>query len=291
MRRFAVVANRRFVLEEMLAQNCNIISVGIIAGSHLDSTQHSLDLEDLDVRVISSHQELQNWLNNVKPDTVLSNGCPYILNQSILRQYECINIHPSVLPDLRGIDPVIGSILFQRPLGATCHWMDEGVDTGDIIAQVSIPVTDDIDVRDAYQMSFLAECQVFSLALDRDFRAERSQSMTGTEIYFSRRPSDFRISFTEDPRHIVAKSKAFANKRCGCLFRCSDKLYKFYEAKIISNPYICSHVSSHPELHVAMSFEDIIIFRLGSTILRFSGIKCVDGVEASITIGMLLSAC
>ncbi|HEX2227072.1 MAG TPA: formyltransferase family protein [Candidatus Binatia bacterium] len=56
----------------------------------------------------------------------------------------CINLHPSLLPYNRGAHPNVWSIIEGTPAGATLHYMDAGVDTGDIIAQrqVSVEPTD-----------------------------------------------------------------------------------------------------------------------------------------------------
>ena len=46
-----------------------------------------------------------------------------------------INLHISLLPWNRGSDPNLWSFLENAPKGVTIHYMDEGLDTGDIIAQ------------------------------------------------------------------------------------------------------------------------------------------------------------
>ena len=51
-----------------------------------------------------------------------------------------INVHPSYLPFNRGAYPNVWSIVDSTPAGATIHFIDEGVDTGDIIAQTQISV-------------------------------------------------------------------------------------------------------------------------------------------------------
>lgn len=47
----------------------------------------------------------------------------------------CINLHPSYLPYNRGAYPNVWSIVESTPAGATLHYIDEGLDTGAIIAQ------------------------------------------------------------------------------------------------------------------------------------------------------------
>ena len=79
------------------------------------------------------------------------------------------NIHPSYLPDLKGIDPVLGSIKFSRDGGATCHEINERIDDGPIISRIKIPFTKDLDVTVLYQLSFVAEKEVFNEAFKNNF--------------------------------------------------------------------------------------------------------------------------
>ena len=46
-----------------------------------------------------------------------------------------INLHVSLLPWNRGADPNLWSFLENTPKGVTIHYMDKGIDTGDIITQ------------------------------------------------------------------------------------------------------------------------------------------------------------
>ena len=66
----------------------------------------------------------------------------YILRRSILDLFtrECINIHPALLPYNRGAYPNVWSIVDGTPAGVTLHYIDEHVDTGDIIAQREVLV-------------------------------------------------------------------------------------------------------------------------------------------------------
>lgn len=52
----------------------------------------------------------------------------------------CINLHPSFLPYNRGAFPNVWAIVDGTPAGVTLHFIDEGIDTGDIIAQRKVPV-------------------------------------------------------------------------------------------------------------------------------------------------------
>lgn len=52
----------------------------------------------------------------------------------------CINLHAAYLPYNRGAYPNVWSIVDQTPAGVTLHYVDEGIDTGDIIRQKKVPV-------------------------------------------------------------------------------------------------------------------------------------------------------
>lgn len=62
-----------------------------------------------------------------------------------LPRYGCLNVHPSLLPENRGPDPLFWTFREgKHRTGVTVHLMDEGMDTGDIVAQTIIDVPDGI---------------------------------------------------------------------------------------------------------------------------------------------------
>jgi len=61
----------------------------------------------------------------------------------------CINLHPSLLPKYRGMSPQHWPIINgDDKTGVTVHYIDEGIDTGDIILQKEIDITEDMYVAD-----------------------------------------------------------------------------------------------------------------------------------------------
>jgi len=81
-------------------------------------------------------------INAVRPQIGVSVFFGYILRRGLLDLLPqgCINVHPALLPYNRGAYPNVWSIIDGTPAGVTIHYIDEGVDTGDIIAQESVPV-------------------------------------------------------------------------------------------------------------------------------------------------------
>lgn len=84
-------------------------------------------------------------LASLKPDAIVVAAFGQILPKTVLEtpKYGCINIHPSLLPRHRGAVPVPAAILAGDSFtGVSIMLMDEGLDTGDILARASIPVMD-----------------------------------------------------------------------------------------------------------------------------------------------------
>lgn len=81
-------------------------------------------------------------LSSLNAEIGLSAYFGYLLNRVLIESLPggCINIHPSFLPYNRGTYPNVWSIVDGTPAGATIHYIDEGVDTGDIISQREIDV-------------------------------------------------------------------------------------------------------------------------------------------------------
>lgn len=285
---FVFVGNRRFVLDQMIAEGVRLSAVVAVAGTHLER-----DLQRGTVDGVSNYVTVQNkheliaLLERSNYDVLISNGCPFILPVTELPDARYVNIHPSNLPDLRGVDPVIGSILFGRDAGATCHIMDTGIDTGDIISSVRIPYTEDLDVTTLYQLSFVAEKQVFSQALERNFEPQRKQPKDPSAIYYSRKPEDRILSFEEGNDLILKKIKAFNNRSQGCLFSVGGGQYRVYSAQRMHNPYLKQVLQGFADCVVGMSYEKGIVFRKDGEILRFNEIVPVDGDEIRVGADLL----
>lgn len=81
-------------------------------------------------------------IERMRPEIGLSVLFGYILQPDLLAQFPkgCLNLHPSLLPHNRGTYPNVWSIVERTPAGATLHYLDEGVDTGEIVAQQRVPV-------------------------------------------------------------------------------------------------------------------------------------------------------
>jgi len=72
----------------------------------------------------------------------------------LLPQKKSINIHASLLPKYRGACPAKWVLENkEKQTGLTCHYIDKGIDTGDIICQVTVEVKKNDKVEDIIERS------------------------------------------------------------------------------------------------------------------------------------------
>ena len=81
-------------------------------------------------------------IGSLRADLGLSVMFGYILRAPLIGLFPrgVVNLHPSLLPFNRGACPNVWSIVDGTPAGATLHYIDTRVDTGDLIAQQKVEV-------------------------------------------------------------------------------------------------------------------------------------------------------
>ena len=92
-------------------------------------------------------------MRGFEADVIVVAAYGKILRPSVLEmtKYGCLNVHASILPKYRGAAPVQWAILEgESETGVTIMQMDEGLDTGDMLAKAVIPI-DDADTGDSLE--------------------------------------------------------------------------------------------------------------------------------------------
>lgn len=86
--------------------------------------------------------EVVTEISKLAPDIGISVLFNYLLEPGFLASFPhgVVNLHPSYLPYNRGQYPNVWSLVEGTPAGVTLHYVDPGIDTGDIIAQREVPV-------------------------------------------------------------------------------------------------------------------------------------------------------
>ena len=90
--------------------------------------------------------EFVEILRSLKPDVMVVAAFGQIISKEILEmpKYGCINVHASLLPAYRGAAPIQWAVINgEKESGVTIMQMDEGIDTGDMIEKVVVPIAED----------------------------------------------------------------------------------------------------------------------------------------------------
>lgn len=92
---------------------------------------------------IREDEEFMAKLESLQPDFIVVAAFGQILPERVLNipKYDCVNVHGSLLPKLRGAAPMQYSILQGDPVsGVTIMKMAKGLDTGDMISQAEMNI-------------------------------------------------------------------------------------------------------------------------------------------------------
>jgi phosphoribosylglycinamide formyltransferase-1 len=89
---------------------------------------------------------LADWLDAHRVELVVCAGWMGILSRPFLDRHVAINLHPALLPSFPGAHAVEQALAHGvRITGVTVHLVDDGVDSGPILLQATVPVHYDDD--------------------------------------------------------------------------------------------------------------------------------------------------
>lgn len=160
-----------------------------------------LFVRTIPVKVLTVHDhnapESQNILAKLNPDLLILGGTR-IIRKNILDipHIGTLNIHPGHLPDFRGVDVIPWAILKGRQPYITVHFVDIGVDTGDIIMRRPLPLEDrdTLDYLEIKAMRIGAEMLIETLDQISQGREERIPQLPTAGVQY------FRMSYQNRKR-------------------------------------------------------------------------------------------
>ena len=144
-------------------------------------------LRVLNTRNLNDAQVLQ-FLSACAPDLLVSAFFNQRLHPDTLAQpkYGCVNIHPSLLPDAKGVDPVFQGLLSgASSLGVTVHFMSPEFDAGRIIAQRSVGRRTGSSVFATTAVLFREGAELLAGALEQIVRGWTGTPQSGAGSYQS----------------------------------------------------------------------------------------------------------
>jgi methionyl-tRNA formyltransferase len=85
----------------------------------------------------------------------------------------CLNVHPSLLPSFKGVDPVLqANVQRARPLGVTVHYMTPALDAGNILVQQAVRTPDQASVFEGTALLYREGAELLASSFDRVQRGD-----------------------------------------------------------------------------------------------------------------------
>ena len=166
-------------------QIINNFDLFIIADRKCDSTRYAKE-HNIYYKIIhykqKENQHLLNELDSIDPDIIITNWHKIIDKEVVSKYYgKLINLHYSLLPAFSGL---IGMAPIKEAykqnckfIGVTCHFIDEGVDSGSIISQAIVKT--DVPIENAITEVFKKGCLILYnsilIVLNKNSIAEAKQ--------------------------------------------------------------------------------------------------------------------
>lgn len=184
-------------------------------------------------------------LESLKPDVIVVVAFGQILPGRILQipKYGCINVHASLLPAYRGAAPIQWAVIDGlAETGVTAMYMDQGLDTGDIIAQRKILLKPDETGGSLFER--LAEegavLLVDTLRMLEEGTAVRTPQDHGKSSYAKMLTKEMGwLDFSQDAIDLERRIRGF-NPWPTAYTKLSGKLLKLFRAEVISEEEVNS---------------------------------------------------
>ncbi len=179
-----------------------------------------------------AHAETVSTLTIYKPDMICVACFSLLIPPTILKlpRLGCLNVHPSLLPANRGPMPLFWT--FREgctTTGVTIHLMDEGMDSGDILAQETIVVPDGIsydqlEVQCATQGGKLLARTVWDLYEERAVRIAQDEAKSSYHSFPT--DDDYIVRAAAwDARHVYNFIYAMASPGAPIELRAGDEVF------------------------------------------------------------------
>lgn len=151
-------------------------------------------------------------LKNLDIDLIVTCAYGQIIPKEVLDmpKYGCINVHASILPKYRGSAPIQWCLFNNDDVtGVTIMYMDEGMDTGDIIKIKEIPILDSDNVGTLHDKLSKLGCDLLLEVLPTIFNKTNDRIKQGNNYTMAPmiKRGDERLDFNEEGKKIIGKIK------------------------------------------------------------------------------------
>lgn len=177
-----------------------------------------------------------------QPDIIITCAYGQIIPKELLEypKYGCINIHASLLPKLRGGAPIHRAIIEgYKETGITIMYMDEAMDSGDIIKQETVTIEDDDTLETLHDklMDVGANLIMDSIPEILDRKNNRiKQNIDEVTYAYNIKREEEHLDFNLTSKEIYNKIRGLSPSP-SANFILDNEEFKVYSSKISDNTY------------------------------------------------------
>jgi methionyl-tRNA formyltransferase len=223
----------------------------------------------------------------LRPDLILVVGWTRLLGPELLRMppLGAVGFHASLLPRYRGRAPVNWALINgERETGNTMFFLDEGIDTGEVIDQRRIPILDEDDCASLYRK--VADSAVDMLLehlprLKTGTAPRAPQDEAQATVMPRRRPEDGLIDWTRDARSLFNWVRALTHPYPGAFtFHGRRRLFVWRAAEAVPDPVTAAAPDAVPG-RLFVGDDEQVHVATGNGLLRLDRVQWEGEEEQS----------
>ncbi len=182
-----------------------------------------------------------NWIKSLNPDIIFCFGWSNLLKKNILTlaPMGVLGFHPSELPKNRGRHPLIWALaLGLKKSASTFFFMDEGIDSGEILSKKSFDILNNDDAQVLYDKFVdiaLTQIEEFLPQLEKKSYRTIKQNDEASNIWRKRNKTDGQIDFRMGSQAIYNLVRALTKPYVGAYINYKEKEITVWKVEIIEN--------------------------------------------------------
>lgn len=187
--------------------------------------------------------KLGNKISLIKPDLIIIASFPWLISQNTigLSKLGIINVHAGELPKYRGYHPINWAIIRDEPrIGVTVHYVDAGMDSGNILAQKTIPIkNNDTVITLRRKLTTIGARLLVNVVkkIDQKSKITGKQQRDSQVIFAPRRyPKDSEIKWSNNTRDIFNLIRALRDPYPNAFSYKSGKKIEFKKVYLSKTP-------------------------------------------------------
>lgn len=226
------------------------------------------------------NQEAYSIINNIKPNLIIVMGWRTIIPKNILSipKYGVIGAHESLLPKYRGFAPINWAVINGEKLtGVTLFYFEEGMDSGDIIAQHKILIGKLDTANDIYQKTKKASLQLldyYLIDLEKGVVKRKKQNQIAATYTVARVPADGLINWNWSSDKIYNLIRGLSFPYPGAFTYYNNQKIVIQKALILKDPPVYIGRIPGRIAYIGDGFVNVIT---GDSVLSILEIETNDG--------------